>query len=233
MMVLVATIRAIKYHGGCKLDQLTAPDVAAVRRGIVNLEKHLENTRHFQLECVVAINRFASDAEEEIQVVQERCAELGFRAVIADVWGQGGAGAEDLASAVADTIAGSSKTFQPLYNWDSPVTEKISAICQKIYGAAGVEYSSKALGNLKQIETLGLTGLPICMAKTQKSLSDDPNVIGRPTNFTIHVREIEIAAGAGFLVPITGDMMRMPGLPTVPASELIDIDEAGNISGLF
>jgi len=233
MMVLVATIRAIKYHGGCKLDQLTVPDVQAVQRGIVNLEKHLENTKHFQLDCVVAINLFSSDHPDEIKVVQERCAELGFSAVIADVWGKGGRGAEDLATVVAQKIESANKSFQPLYDWDSPVADKILAICQKIYGAKGVEYSSKAQSNLKQIETLGLAGLPICMAKTQKSLSDDPNVIGRPTDFTIHVREIEIAAGAGFLVPITGDMMRMPGLPTIPASENIDIDEDGNISGLF
>jgi formate--tetrahydrofolate ligase len=232
-MVLVATIRALKYHGGVKLDKLTVPDAAAVERGIVNLEKHLENSRNFHLDCVVAINRFTSDTDEEIAVVQKRCQELGFEAAVVEVWGKGGAGAETLARIVAEKVDASTKSFQPLYDWELPVKEKIATICQRIYGATAVDYAPKALQNLKQIEKLGLSKLPICMAKTQKSLSDNPDLIGRPTNFNISIREIEIAAGAGFLIPITGEMMRMPGLPTTPASENIDIDDQGNISGLF
>jgi formate--tetrahydrofolate ligase len=233
VLVLVSTIRALKYHGGVKLDSLTAPDVDAVKRGIVNLEKHLENSRNFGLDCVVAVNRFTSDTEAEIKVVQQRCAELGFECMVAEVWAKGGAGAEALAKVVAHKADTSQNTFRPLYDWSMPVKEKIATICQKIYGATDVEYAPKALLNLKQIERLGLAGLPICMAKTQKSLSDNPDLIGRPTDFNISIREIEIAAGAGFLIPITGDMMRMPGLPTEPASEHIDIDDQGNITGLF
>ena len=233
MMVLVTTVRALKYHGGVSLDALTKSNPDAVRRGSVNLEKHLENTAHFNIECVVAINPFASDTAEEIEVIKSGCRALGFESVVADVWGRGGAGAEELATVVAEKIAHTTRKFHPLYDWNLPVKAKIAAICQKIYGASSVEYSSKAKINLKQIEKLGLTKLPICMAKTQKSLSDNPDLIGRPTGFEITVREIEIAAGAGFLVPITGDMMRMPGLPTTPSSENIDIDEHGNITGLF
>jgi formate--tetrahydrofolate ligase len=179
------------------------------------------------------VNRFTTDTDEEIRCVQQRCQELGFECSLAEVWAKGGAGAEALAKVVAAKADANKNTFRPLYDWSLPVKDKIATICQKIYGATEVEYAPKALLNLKQIEKLGLSGLPICMAKTQKSLSDNPDLIGRPTNFNISVREIEIAAGAGFLIPITGDMMRMPGLPTVPASEHIDIDDEGNISGLF
>jgi len=152
---------------------------------------------------------------------------------VADIWGQGGAGAKELATTVVDTIESSKKSFTPLYDWELPVKEKIKTICENVYGASGVEYTSKAKKNLRTIKKLGLENLPICMAKTQKSLSDDPKKIGRPTDFIVTVREIEIAAGAGFLIPITGDMMRMPGLPTTPSSESIDIDENGEITGLF
>ena len=232
-MVLVATIRALKYHGGADLKELTKPDVAAVTAGLVNLEKHLENTQLYNVEAVVGINRFVSDTDEEIAVVIKRCEELGFQAVVADVWAEGGKGAEDLAAAVVAKIEGSQMSFTPLYDWSLPVKKKIETICQKVYGASGVEYTSTAKKNLRTIKKLGLEGLPVCIAKTQKSLSDDPKKIGRPTDFEVTVREIEIAAGAGFLVPITGDMMRMPGLPATPASENIDIDENGEISGLF
>ncbi len=232
-IVLVATIRALKYHGGGSLKELTVPNPEAVRKGLVNLEKHLENTRHYGLKPVVALNLFTTDTEEEIAIVLERCRELGVQAVVADVWGKGGAGAEDLAKAVVDIVEKDEGKFTPLYNWDAPVEEKIETVATKIYGAGKVEYSSKARLNLRRIARLGLEGLPVCIAKTQKSLSDNPKLIGRPEGFTITVREIEIAAGAGFLVPITGDMMRMPGLPALPAAEGIDIDGEGNISGLF
>ncbi|HHH50176.1 MAG TPA: formate--tetrahydrofolate ligase [Saprospiraceae bacterium] len=239
-IVLVATIRALKYHGGASLKELTIPNVEAVEKGLANMEKHLENINHYSVSAVVAINKFTSDTAEEIQVVIDKCKSLGVKAVVADVWGQGGKGTEDLAHAVVDVIdnlsnsqAGNTKTFTPLYDWKLPVKEKINIIATKIYGAKNVEYASKALANLRKIDRLNLNELPVCIAKTQKSLSDNPKLIGRPKDFTITVREIEIAAGAGFLIPITGNMMRMPGLPGQPASERIDIDDEGNISGLF
>jgi formate--tetrahydrofolate ligase len=232
-IVLVATIRALKYHGGASLKELTEPDVNVLGRGLVNLDKHLENARKYDLEVVVAINQFTSDTPEEIDLVQSHCRDKGFDAVVANVWGSGGEGAEDLARVVADRVDSTKRQFKPLYNWDQPVTEKIATVCREIYGADAVEYSSRATADLKRISKLGLDDLPVCIAKTQKSLSDDPLKIGRPTGFRITVREIEIAAGAGFLVPITGDMMRMPGLPATPAAEGIDVDDEGNISGLF
>jgi len=232
-LVLVATIRALKYHGGADPKSLTEPNVAAVTKGLVNLEKHLENTTLFNVEAVVAINRFTSDTDEEINVVQQRCEQLGFQAVVADVWGKGGEGAMDLASAVVAKVESTQKQFSPLYDRNLSVKKKIEIICTKVYGADHVEYSSEASKDLRRIKKLGLENLPICIAKTQKSLSDDPGQIGRPKGFTVTVREIEIAAGAGFLIPITGDMMRMPGLPATPASENIDIDEHGEITGLF
>ena len=232
-IVLVATIRALKYHGGASLKELETPDTNAVTAGLVNLEKHLENASLYNLDVVVAINRFTVDSDDEIAIVQERCAQLGVSAVIADVWGQGGKGATDLATVVAETIQSSTRTFEPLYDWGLSVRDKIEKICTNVYGADGVKYSSRAEADLRRIAKLELEGLPVCIAKTQKSFSDDPKKIGRPSNFQITVREIEIAAGAGFLVPITGDMMRMPGLPATPSSEGIDIDDDGNIAGLF
>ena len=230
---LVATIRALKYHGGADLKELTAPNVDAVKAGLVNLEKHLENTQQFGIKAVVAVNKFVSDTDEEIAAVQKRCEELGFKAIVADIWGKGGEGAEELAKEISAVIESGESNFTPIYNWDSPVKDKIAAVCKKIYGAAEVAYTARAQKDLRTIKKLDLEKLPVCIAKTQKSLSDDPKKIGRPEGFTITVREIEIAAGAGFLVPITGDMMRMPGLPAVPASENIDIDDDGEISGLF
>lgn len=232
-IVLVATIRALKYHGGGDLATINEPNPEAVRKGLVNLEKHLENIAKFNLKAVVAINKFTTDTAEEIDIVKQKCAEAGVEAEVADVWGKGGGGSEDLARAVVKAVENSKGRFTPMYDWNSSVEEKIHAVATKVYGAAGVEYSAKAKLNLKKIERLGLQNLPVCIAKTQKSLSDDPNLIGRPTGFNITVREIEIAAGAGFLVPITGSIMRMPGLPSKPAAEGIDIDADGNISGLF
>lgn len=232
-VVIVATVRALRYHGGASLDSVGDPNAEAVRKGLENLEKHIENIGKFGIKCVVSINKFTTDSDEEIQMIQERCKALGQSAVVADVWGSGGAGAEDLAHEVVRLADADQGGFKPLYDWKRPVKEKIEKIATEIYGADGVEYSSSANTALKRIEKLGLTELPICMAKTQKSLSDDPSLLGRPTGFTLNVREIEIAAGAGFLVPITGDMMRMPGLPAVPSAELIDIDDDGKITGLF
>ena len=232
-IVLVATIRALKYHGGGSLKELTVPNAEAVQKGLPNLEKHVENTKKFNLPVVVAINHFYTDTDEEVQVVQNRCRELGVPAVVSKVWADGGGGAIELAQEVSRLADQTNHKFTPVYDWNSSVEEKITAVATKIYGADGVDFQAKAKTDLKRIEALGLTHLPVCIAKTQKSFSDNPDLIGRPTGFTITVREIEIAAGAGFLVPITGEMMRMPGLPNVPAAEAIDVDANGNISGLF
>jgi formate--tetrahydrofolate ligase len=232
-IVLVATLRALKYHGGKPLKELNESDPEAVRRGLPNLEKHLENAKNFGVPAVVAINQFTFDTEEEIQVVKDACARLGVMAVLANVWGEGGKGAEELAQAVSDAVDSCANAFIPTYRLEDSVESKMEQIAKKIYGADGIEILAGAQKDLKKIKDLGLEGLPICMAKTQKSLSDDPKLLGRPTGFTLTIREIEIAAGAGFLVPITGDMMRMPGLPSEPAAERIDIDKDGNISGLF
>ncbi len=232
-VVIVATIRALKYHGGAELKALKEENVEAVTKGLDNLEKHVENIGQFGLPCVVAINKFLTDTPAEIQVIKDRCAELGVRAIEADIWEKGGEGGEALAHAVADLIASDRADFTPMYAWDLPIKQKIEAVATKIYGAARVDYSTQARRDLRRIKKLGLEHLPVCIAKTQKSLSDNAKLIGRPRDFTITVREIEIAAGAGFVVPITGVMMRMPGLPSEPSAIHIDVDKHGNISGLF
>lgn len=232
-VVLVATVRALKYHGGVGLKELNEPNAKAVSKGLENLEKHLENIAQFGLPAVVAINAFVSDTDEEHRAIKERCKSLGVKAVLAEVWAKGGAGATELANEVVRVIDAGKAKFTPVYDWSEAVQDKIEKIATQIYGAKNVEYASRAKIDLKRIHRLGLEELPICMAKTQKSLSDDPRLIGRPRDFTITVREIEIASGAGFLIPITGNMMRMPGLPAIPAAENIDIDKDGNISGLF
>lgn len=232
-IVIVATVRAIKYHGGGDLKDLTTPDPATLRKGLCNLEKHLENAKLYTIPTVVCINQFVTDSEEELNIIIEKCASMGVKAAVANVWGKGGEGAENLARTVVEEIDNSLTKYTPLYKWEAPIMDKINTICTKIYGATGVEYTSKAKADLVRISKLGMDGSPICMAKTQKSLSDNPDLIGRPENFTITVREIEIAAGAGFVVPITGEMMRMPGLPPTPSAEKIDIDADGNITGLF
>lgn len=232
-VVITTTIRALKYHGGANLNDLTTPDVAALRKGLPNLEKHLENIQQFNLTPIIAINRFLTDGDDEIALIEEFAKLKNVRVALAEVWAKGGKGALELAQHVIDVVESSTASFTPTYSWDMDVKSKIEAIATKIYGAGKVEYSALAKRNLRTIAELGLENLPICIAKTQKSLSDNPNLIGRPENFTITIREIEIAAGAGFLVPISGDMMRMPGLPAHPASEHINIDNDGNITGLF
>jgi formate--tetrahydrofolate ligase len=232
-VVIVATIRALKYHGGAGLKNLTTPDLAALERGLENLGKHLENSKLFGIPAVVAINRFTTDTDEEVAAVQAYCRQQGVAAAVAEVWAKGGEGAEALAALVAERADAHDEAFRPLYEWSWPVEKKIETIATTYYGAKSVEYSPQAKADLKKIEQLALSGLPVCMAKTQKSLSDNPDLIGRPRDFVLTVREIEIAAGAGFVVPITGEMMRMPGLPNIPAAEGIDIDEEGNIEGLF
>lgn len=232
-IVLTTTIRALKYHGGADLKSLTTPNIDALKNGLPNLEKHLENALKFNIVPVIAINRFASDSDAEIQLIKDFAKTKNIKVALADVWAKGGEGALELAQCVIDVVESKKSNFTPLYNWDSSVTHKIETIAKQIYGADGVDYTSKAKAHLKKISNLSLDHLPICIAKTQKSLSDNPQLLGRPKGFTITVREIEIAAGAGFLVPITGDIMRMPGLPAHPASENININEDGEITGLF
>ena len=232
-VVITTTIRALKYHGGANLKSLTDENVSALKQGIPNLEKHIENIQQFNLVPIISINRFVSDTDSEIEEILRFAKEKNIRVSVAEVWAKGGEGALDLAKQVVEVVESGESNFKPLYNWDMSVRDKIKTIATKVYGAVQVDYSVKAKKNLKTIADLGMDNLPICMAKTQKSLSDDPKVIGRPEGFTITIREIEIAAGAGFLIPITGDMMRMPGLPAHPASENISIDNNGIISGLF
>lgn len=232
-VVLVATVRALKYHGGVGLKELNSPNVGALIEGMENLEKHLENIKLFNVKPVVAINSFTSDTQEEHQAILDKCKSLGVEAVVADVWAKGGEGAIDLADKVAEIVDNNPEKFTPIYEWNSAVEDKIKSIATKIYGAAAIDYTKQAKRDLRKIDKLGLSDLPICMAKTQKSLSDNPALLGRPKDFVVTVREIEIASGAGFLVPITGDIMRMPGLPATPSAESIDIDKDGNISGLF
>ena len=232
-VVLTTTIRALKYHGGADLKSLTTPDVEALKNGLPNLEKHLENIAKFNVVPIIAINKFSSDSEEEVKVIKDFADSKGVRVALADIWGKGGEGALELAQHVIDVIEEDNSDFKPLYQWKSSVTGKIETIAKEIYGAEHVDYTSIAKTHLRKIADLGLNDLPICIAKTQKSLSDNPKLLGRPKDFIITVREIEIATGAGFLIPITGDIMRMPGLPAHPASEGIDINEDGEIIGLF
>lgn len=232
-VVLVATIRALKYHGGVGLKDLTEPNPEAVRGGLPNLEKHLENIRRFGVPAIIAINKFPTDSEEEIAAIKNRFAGTGVHIYESDVWANGGEGALALAQGLVEVVDKNEKPFQPLYEWDWTVKDKIWTIATSIYGAKAIDYTSQAKRDLSKIAQLGLERLPVCIAKTQKSLSDNPLLLGRPKDFIVTVREIEIAAGAGFLIPITGDIMRMPGLPAQPAAEQIDIDRDGNISGLF
>jgi formate--tetrahydrofolate ligase len=232
-VVVVVTVRALKYHGGMPLKELETPDIESLEKGIVNLEKHLENLRMFNLPALVAINHFKADSVEEHEFIIDKCKSWGINAVVSNVWGKGGAGAEALAKAVVATSEIESGALMPTYDYKWPVKKKIEVIAQRIYGAKGVEYGPEALKALKRIDNLGLNDLAICMAKTQYSFSDNPKLLGRPSGFMLSIRDIEIAAGAGFLVPIAGEIMRMPGLPLLPAALNIDIDEEGNISGLF
>ncbi len=231
-LVLVATIRALRHHGGAPKEEYNTASVERVENGFANLEKHIENCKKFGLNPVVAINAFPTDSQEEIELIQAKCKALGVNAVVARGWAQGGEGMTDLAEAVVSEVESGKNDFKQLYDWKLPVKEKIEKIAKEIYGADEVEFSKKALTGLKTIDALGLNELPVCMAKTQKSFSDDDTLIGRPTNFNVNVREFEFAAGAGFIIPILGVMMRMPGLPATPASEHMSIDDNGVISGL-
>jgi formate--tetrahydrofolate ligase len=232
-VVIVATIRALRHHGGLKKDAVKFPDVEAVIQGLPNLIKHIENIRKYGLQPVVAVNSFPDDSEEELEVVTECCELLGVRAVVSTAYANGGKGAVELGSQIVSIIEANRNSFKPLYNWNTSVEEKIHCIATEMYGANGVDYSVKAKQGLKQINELGFDHMPICMAKTPKSLSDDERKIGRPENFVVTIREFEIASGAGFIIPILGESMRMPGLPSRPAAEQMDIDDKGRITGLF
>ena len=233
LWVVVATVRALKYHGGMSAQDLKKPDAEALQRGFPNLARHLDNAAAFGVPAVVALNTFDTDTEEELQTVERLCAQRGIRAVRTRAWAEGGRGCEDLARAVVETAELGDGILRPLYPLEMPLQEKIRTIARRIYRAGEVEYASAAQRKLQLADRLGLSSLAICMAKTQKSLSDDPTVVGAPEGFTLHVRDVEFAAGAGFVVPIAGDVMRMPGLPAVPAALGMDIDAQGKISGLF
>ncbi len=231
-VVLVATIRALRHHGGALKEDYNKPNIDFTANGFENLEKHIENIKKFNLSPIVAINAFPNDSEEEIKLIQSKCDKIGIKAIVANGWAKGGDGMIDLAENVVSEINSKKSDFTQLYQWESQVKEKIEKIAVEIYGADGVDYSKKALAELDRINSLGLSSLPICMAKTQKSFSDNDKLFGRPSNFRITVREFEFASGAGFIIPILGKMMRMPGLPSKPASEKMEIDNNGQISGL-
>jgi len=231
-VVLVATIRALRHHGGAKKEEYNTPNLSYVTKGFENLEKHIENCKKFGFVPVVALNHFPTDSPEEIAFVQEQCAGRGVKAIVSEGFARGGEGTAALAQAVVDMIESGRNHYKQLYDWNLPIEEKIRTIATEIYGADAVDYAAKAKTQLKTIKTLGFDNLPVCIAKTQKSFSDNESKVGRPRNFNITVREFEFAAGAGFVIPIVGDIMRMPGLPAVPASEGMDIDNEGNVTGL-
>jgi formate--tetrahydrofolate ligase len=231
-IVLVATIRALRHHGGASKEEYNTASVERVQKGFENLQKHIENCRKFGLNPVVAINAFPSDTLEEVELIQAACTAMDVQAIVANGWANGGNGMTDLATAVVEEIDSNRNEFKALDDWNLPVKEKIETIAKEIYGADGVTYSKRAELDLRRIARLGLEHLPICMAKTQKSFSDNAKLLGRPTGFTVDVREFEYAVGAGFIIPILGKMMRMPGLPAVPSSEGMTIDNNGKISGL-
>ena len=233
-VVIVATARALKLHGGVAKADLSKENVPAIENGIENLLKHVENvTTVFGLPAVVAINRFPTDTEAELACIAKKCADLGVNAVLSEVWEKGGEGGKPLAEEVLRVLEKGKNDFRFSYDEKAPIKEKINAIATKIYGADGVDYVGNASKQIEEFEALGFGDLPICMAKTQYSLSDDPAKLSRPRNFRISVRNVKVSAGAGFVVAITGDIMTMPGLPKVPAAESIDVDKTGKISGLF
>lgn len=232
-VVLVATVRAIKYNGGVEKAELSKENLEALKVGIVNLEKHIENLKQYGVPVVVTLNKFITDTEAELQFVREFCEAKGCEFELAEVWEKGGLGGEALALKVIRTLETKEAHFKPIYEDELSIKEKIEAVCRKIYGADGVSFSPASSKSIVEIERLGFGHLPVCMAKTQYSLSDDPKKLGRPEGFTVQVREAYISAGAGFVVVITGNIMTMPGLPKAPAAFGIDVDEDGRITGLF
>ena len=232
-VVLVATCRALKYNGGVSKAEVSKPNVEALKKGLPNLEKHIENIAKYGVPCVVAINQFPTDTEEELKAVEECCLKLGAKFAVSEVFAKGGEGGEALAKKVLETLETTESNFKPIYDLDTTCYEKAETIAKEIYGADGVDFLPAAKKAIEEFTAMGYGNLPVCMAKTQYSLSDNPALLCRPEGFRITVREARISAGAGFIVLLTGDIMVMPGLPKVPAAEKIDIDENGVISGLF
>lgn len=232
-VVIVATIRALKHHGGVKKDNLSISNVEALSKGIKNLEKQVENIKKYGVPAVVAINRFITDSEEEIKFIEEFCHSMGVEVALTEVWAKGGTGGLKLGEAVINTINNFSSNFNPLYDINLSIKDKMNKIAREIYGASGVSYSGSAEKQIAEIEKLGLDKKPLCIAKTQYSLSDDPSLLGRPDNFIVNVKDVRVSNGAGFIVMLTGDIMTMPGLPKIPAAEKMDITEDGTIIGLF
>ena len=235
LVVLVATVRALKYNGGVAKANLAEENLDALRSGIVNLGAHIENMQKYGLQVIVAVNRFGTDTEAELEVITEYCRNMGVEVSMCEVFAKGGDGGVDLANKIVDVIDNNdgSGSFKPIYDEKMPIKDKISAIAEQIYGADGVEYSAKAEREISRLTELGFDKLPVCMAKTQYSLSDDPKKLGRPSGFKITVREVRVSAGAGFVVALTGDVMTMPGLPKEPAANRMNIDSDGKITGLF
>ncbi len=234
--VLVATIRALKYNGGVPKAELTAENLEALKKGIVNLKTHIENMHKYGVPVVVAINHFYTDTEAEIQYIKDFCKETGVTVAFSDVFLNGGEGGRELAQAVIDTIekcGGCQTDFKPIYDEKLPIKEKLDIIAKEIYRAEGVTYTAAAEKSIREIENLGYGDIPVCVAKTQYSLSDDPAKLGKPENFTVTIRDVKLSAGAGFVVAYAGEIMTMPGLPKIPAANNIDVDDSGNISGLF
>jgi len=233
-VIVVATARALKLHGGCSKDELNEENIPALKAGIENLLKHVENMKQvYGLPAIVAINRFPTDTENELSCIEEECKAIGVKAVLSEVWAKGGAGGLALANEVLSIIETEENHFQFAYDTNSSITEKIEAVAKKVYGANGICVTEEAQKNIEQLEKFGFGQLPVCIAKTQYSLSDDPKKLGRPHDFDIIVREVRVSAGAGFLVVLTGNIMTMPGLPKRPAAERIDISADGTITGLF
>jgi len=232
-VVVVATIRALKMHGGVAKTELSKENLSALDKGFENLAKQIENIKKFGLPVMVAINKFAMDTEAEIDLLLKKCREYGVAAVLNEVWEKGGEGGKEMAEKLVELIENEKPSFKPIYEVEASIMEKLDTIVREIYGGCRVKYSAKALKMIKKLEELGLDKLPICMAKTQYSLSDNPQLLGAPKNFEITVNEIRVSAGAGFIVCLTGEIMTMPGLPKVPAAEFIDIDENGVVKGLF
>ncbi len=232
-IVIVATVRALKMHGGVSKEELNEENLEALQKGLSNLDAHMDNIKQFGLPFVVALNKFTTDTDKELEMVIDHVKNYGSRIAISEVWEKGGEGGLALADEVLDVIENEKPSFKHLYELDEPIKTKIEKIAKNVYGADGVLYTKQAENTIKELQEKGFSNLPICMAKTQLSLSDDPTLKGRPKNFKITIREVRLSAGAGFIVPIAGSIMTMPGLPKKPAAENIDIDETGKIKGLF
>lgn len=232
-VVIVATVRALKNHGGVSKEELAVPNVEALEEGITNLEKQIENIKKYNVPVVVAINKFVTDSDDEVNFIKEYCDKLGVKVALSDVWAKGGEGGVELGEVVCDILENEESNFKPIYEIESSIEEKINTIAKEIYGASGVVFTANAKKQITELETFGLDKLPICMAKTQYSLSDNPALKGRPENFEITVKEVRVSNGAGFIVALNGDIMTMPGLPKVPAANRMDILDNGEIVGLF